>query len=95
MSQSASKLALVLIARDWGTEAERRDGPGSDRYRVILAGLGDKETFRSGAVPLAVAVLFEGILGGDCFVHEERTIHSFHSSVRRLEIGVGDETIAF
>jgi hypothetical protein len=46
-------------------------------------------------VTFAFSVFFECILHCDCLVHQELAVHTFHSCIRRLKIGVGDETIAF
>jgi hypothetical protein len=41
------------------------------------------------------AILFEGVLDGDGFIHEELSIHRFDCCIRRFEVGIGDKAVAF
>ena len=58
-------------------------------------GLGGEHALGLVAVALAFAVLFVGVLDGDFFVHEILAIHVGNGIVGGLEIGEGDETVAF
>ena len=101
LRQHTGELALIgrLVSRHGrsaGTESDRGGrGPGSDGQRVVLAGLRGEEPFGGCSVPFALAVLFEGVLDGDGFVHEELAVHGFDGGVGGFKVGVGDEPIPF
>jgi hypothetical protein len=68
---------------------------GAGRLDAVGFGLGGEHTLGLVAVTLTFAVLFVGVLDGDFFVHEVLAIHVCNGIVGGLEIGEGDETVAF
>jgi hypothetical protein len=57
--------------------------------------LRSEEAFGCSPVAFALAVLFECVLDGDGFVHEELAVHGFDGCVGGFEIGVGYEAVPF
>jgi len=100
LREHSSKLALVrpLKAGHRWPSAESQWGwrwTGCHGQRVVFSCLGGKEAFGGSAMAFALAVLFECILDGNRFVHEELAIHRLNSRVRGLKVRVRDETVAF
>lgn len=100
LRERTGELALVrALEAGHGRAAAEAHGRGrrarGDGERVVLPRLRGEEAFGGGAVPLALAVLFERVLDRDRLVHEVLPVHRLDRGVRRLEVCVGNEAVSF